>query len=113
MADRAAGPKRTNPKAAASHNTRAWLLATCRDAKLRDGKKAVESATKACEITNWKQASFLDTLAAALAETGDFEHAVQRQNEAIDLSTTEQDKTAYQTRLALYLERKPYHVPGD
>jgi tetratricopeptide (TPR) repeat protein len=103
---------RINPKAAASHNTRAWLLATCRDAKFRDGKKALESATTACEVTNWKQASFLDTLAAALAETGDFEQAVKRQNEAIDLSTTKQDKAAYRTRLELYLEKKPYHVPG-
>ena len=55
---------------------RASLWATCPDAKYRDGKLAVESATTACELTEWKKPCSLNTLAAANAEAGDFDAAV-------------------------------------
>ena len=41
------------------HNEMAWLLATCPDPKLRDGKRAVTMATKACELTDWKSSNEL------------------------------------------------------
>ena len=34
-------------------------------------------ATKACELTGWKNANYLDTLAAAYAEVGNFTEAVK------------------------------------
>ena len=46
-------------------NNLAWLLATAPKAKMRDGTKAVELATKACELTSWKDAHCVGTLAAA------------------------------------------------
>jgi tetratricopeptide (TPR) repeat protein len=49
----------------------AWLLATCPDARVRDGKKAVELARRLCQLSQWKEAGFLDILAAACAEAGD------------------------------------------
>ncbi len=58
---------------------RAWILATCPDAKLRDGKRAVTEATRAAELTNWNDADVLRALAAAYAETGDFASAVRWQ----------------------------------
>src|SRR5437879_13021118 len=70
------------PDDAMARNDYAWLLATCADAEARDGKKAVEHATHACRKTDWKNASFLDTLAAAHAEAGQFEEAVQRMQQA-------------------------------
>ena len=65
---------RLDPKHAVAYNGRgdAWLRATCPNEKYRDGKRAVESATRACELTDWKKAGHLDTLAAAYAECGDF-----------------------------------------
>ena len=42
-------------------NELAWLQATCPEAKARDGKQAVEHATRACELSAWKEAAFLDT----------------------------------------------------
>ncbi len=62
---------RVDPNDVEAHVSRAWVLATCSEPKLRDGAKAVESATRACELTRWKSPRPLATLAAAFAEKGD------------------------------------------
>ena len=55
----------------------ARFLAVSPDAKVRDGGKAVEYATKACKVTAWKNRDALESLAAAYAEFGKFEEAVK------------------------------------
>lgn len=50
----------------------ALALATCPNEHLRDGKRAVELATKACELTRWRDFPSLQALAAAHAECGAF-----------------------------------------
>jgi len=97
-----------NPKFPVAYNQLAWLLATCPDGKYRDGRKAVENATRACELSQWVAPYLLDTLAAAYAEAGEFEHAVKWQSKAIELATPDYDKAAMQTRLKLYKAGKPY-----
>ncbi|MGP0066413.1 MAG: tetratricopeptide repeat protein [Isosphaeraceae bacterium] len=89
----------------------AWIRATCPDAKIRDGKKAVEAATKACEMTLWKDARCLATLAAAHAEAGDFDSAMKWQATANARSTAADEKTQGERRLALYREKTPYREP--
>ena len=96
------------PKNAGFMNNLGWTLATATDPKVRDGKAAVEFATKACELTAWKQPVYLDTLAAAHAEAGDFDTAVRRQIEAISLLNDANEKKVYETRLRLYQARKPF-----
>src|SRR5262249_6719446 len=49
-------------------NDLAWLWATCPLERFRDGKRALEYATRACELTSYRNPASLDTLAAALAE---------------------------------------------
>jgi Flp pilus assembly protein TadD len=99
---------RLNPNEATPYDCLAWLLATCSVDALRDGKRAVELAATACELTEWKMDIPIDTLAAACAESGDFEEAVKRQQQAIDLLDKEADKTSYEIRLNQYKNRQPY-----
>lgn len=67
-------------------NNFAWVLATSPDDKLRNGKRAVELATKASEKTGHQTPHVLSTLGAAYAETGDFESAKKWSQQAVDLS---------------------------
>ncbi len=55
---------------------RAWLLATAPDDRVRDGEEAVELASRVCQAENYRDPYSLETLAAALAETGRYDHAV-------------------------------------
>jgi len=89
----------------------AFLRATCPIAEFRDGEKALELATKACELTNWKDSDYIFILAAAYAEVGDFDSAVKWQQKAIDLLTEEatvQLRADLEERLKLYESGKPY-----
>ena len=96
-----------NPKLAAAYNNRAWIWATCPDARYRDGKQAVESATRLCELESWNDPSNLDTLSAAYAEAGDFKSAVKWQSKAVELAPAS-DKADLQSRVDLYRSGKPY-----
>ena len=98
------------PNLPGAYNSRTWLWATCPDEKYRDGKKAVESVTRACELTDWKEADHLDTLAAAYVECDDFAHAVEYQEKAQGLYKDEKDREKCRDRLALYREKKLYRV---
>ena len=80
------------------------------DAKVRDGKRAVESATKACELSEWQDAFHLGTLAAAYAETGDFDTAVKWQTKANALYTEADDTRKGEARLKLYQAKKRYRT---
>ena len=55
------------PKNPWGHDYRAGINATCPQGKFRDGKKTVNEATRAWELTEWKSPTCLETLAAAAA----------------------------------------------
>jgi uncharacterized protein (TIGR03067 family) len=89
----------------------AWFLATCPDPKVRDGGKAVELAKRACDLTDSKRPTYLDTLAAACAECGRFEEAVRWQEAALRSSELPEDqREAARARLRLYKEGRPYRA---
>ena len=67
-------------------NNLAWVLATSPEDDLRDGKRAVELASKACAMTEYKTPHILSTLAAAFAEDGNFETAIKWSQQAVDLN---------------------------
>ena len=98
-----------NPESPVGQNGLAWLLCTAPDAKVRDGKRAVEAATKACEQTNYKNGGYLDTLAAAYAEIGDFDKAVEWQEKALKAGDIPvKDLDAARKHLDLFKQKKPY-----
>ena len=67
-------------------NNFAWLLATSPEDDVRDGERAIELATEAAEITEFKQAHILSTLASGYAETGDFESAIEWINKGLKVN---------------------------
>lgn len=66
-----------DPMAHQPVNDLAWIYATAKSKNIRNGKKAVSLATKACEMTQYKDWNTLDTLAAAFAAKGNFNDALQ------------------------------------
>ena len=72
-------------------NNYAWVLATSPDDKLRDGPRALKFATKAAEATKYETPHVLSTLAAAYAETGDYENASKWSQKAVELSQKDVD----------------------
>jgi tetratricopeptide (TPR) repeat protein len=104
---------RLEPGKPNSYNDRAWLWATCPDRKYRDGKRAVASARKACELSGWKNPYFFDALAAAYAEAGDFKKAVEWQEKAMKSGADGEVTKAGAEQLKLYKARKPYRENLD
>ena len=102
------------PKRVEILNDVAWVKATAPEAPLRDGKTAVALSTKACELTNWRNPDYIDTLAATYAEQGDFAQAVRYQAQAVAAKRfAPRVRQEMEERLALYRARKPYRKKPD
>lgn len=87
-------------------NKLASLLATCPDERVRDGWKAIEHATAACELTDWESFTAIEALAAAYAETGQFDRAIESQNRVLAMAPDwYREESA--ARLKLYQENRP------
>ena len=102
---------RLDPRDHQSLNARAWIWANGPDARLRDGPRAVSSAARACDLAGWRNPSYLTTLAAAYAEMGDFEAAVQWQERSLLLQEDENERRRGLQRLDLYKARKTDRMP--
>jgi Flp pilus assembly protein TadD len=97
-----------DPTMMEAYNGLAWIQATCPDERYRDGKKAFANASTAYKLSKGLVAHPVDSLAAAYAENGDFQHACQWQAKAIELAGTEAEKKDGRSRLELYKSGKPY-----
>jgi tetratricopeptide (TPR) repeat protein len=90
----------------------ARLLATCPDPKFRNGKKAVELATKALQHSDSRHWLTIATLAAAYAESGDVAAAVRLQTKAVE-QAPEEIKKEFLARVELYKAGKTLQLtPG-
>lgn len=82
----------------------AWTLATSPDARLRKPEEAVRLAERAATLTNRRDVTVLDALAAAYASAGRFADAVASEQLALDLVETA-GATAAAAPIRLRLER--------
>jgi len=92
----------------------AWVLSTCSASEERNGKKAVKITQKLLTEQEKSSPGLLDTLAAAYAETGQFEQAILIQQQAIVLlpiSTDDKSATRmnqFKQRLKNYQQDMPW-----
>jgi tetratricopeptide (TPR) repeat protein len=98
-----------DPKSSQANCGSAWLLSTCPDSALRNPQLAVERANQAIELSGEKDAVSFDSLAAALACSGDFDGAMKSINKAIELAPAD-ERDAYKERLVIYQQAKPYRI---
>jgi predicted Zn-dependent protease len=104
--ERALGAGSRDPEV---YNTLAWLFATSTQDAVRNAQRAKELALTACELTRYEEPNFVDTLAAAHAEAGEFADAVRLQQRALESAAFEQRfGREARERLALYAAGRPY-----
>jgi Tfp pilus assembly protein PilF len=92
-------------------NNLAWVLATAKEADLRNPSRARYYARRCCELTHWKTATALDTLAAAEASAGDMAGAVKHERQAVARLQPAEKRyklAAMQAREQLYLAGRSY-----
>ncbi len=92
----------------------AWIYATSPKPGWRNGSLALRLAKQAVMMTGGMQAETLDTLAAAHAELGRFDLAVELARKAIEQAERAGNVRlvdVIQERLALYINRTPYRRP--
>ncbi|HLX94495.1 MAG TPA: tetratricopeptide repeat protein [Verrucomicrobiae bacterium] len=102
---------RLQPDQVEALNNLAWILATCPDDTVRDGKEAVRCAEQACRLTAYKRVEMVTVLAAAYAEAGNFSQAVSTADMAVRMATAAGNTrfaTINQQLLLFYRTNKPW-----
>ena len=92
------------PDTRAFRNDYAWALATAADPALRDGARALALAQEVARGPGGDDPTFLDTLAAAYAEAGDYDEAARAARRAVALlearGAPDAELAAYRAHLA-------------
>jgi HemY protein len=102
---------RLKPEWATAASSLAWILATDKNEENRNGEEAVRWALVACAGEGRNNPEYLDTLAAAYAEAGDFKKAVQAAEESLNLAQARGDTALSSNilqRLQMYRSAKPF-----
>ena len=91
-------------------NNLSWTLSTSLTDDVRDGKRALELGLEACELTEYKKPHILSTLAAAYAEVGQFDKAVEWSEKAVQIGreTNEPQLEQLEAELESYRKKEPW-----
>ena len=106
---------RLRPQWASAENDLAWVLATHADSEIRDGARAIALAADANRRLEDKHPGYLDTLAAAYAETGRYAEAVETASRALEIAQDSRNQSLIdklEKRLELYRSQRPYRAFG-
>jgi len=87
-------------------NSLAWAYVSRKEH--RNPKEALKLATEAVSLTKRKNAGYLDTLACAYAENGDFAKAIETEQEALKLIKEEEDKQDYREMIEAFKKKMTY-----
>ena len=93
----------------------AWVRATAADASVRNAQQAVALGERAVSLTQQRDLSALDALAAAYASAGRYEEAAVVARSAIaqaNVSGQSNVVAQFRERLSLYQKRQPYRMPS-
>ena len=96
-------------------NNLAWVFATCPQDSIRDGPRAIELAEKALRVSGGKIPMIFRVLAAAYAENGRFDEAIETAQRGADLANSQENLTLatdLQNNIALYQSGKPFRDPS-
>ena len=96
-----------SPKYALALQNIAWLLATVDEKELRDPKRAVEMAKRACKQSDYQSIGDLSALAAALAANKQFDEAVGWQEKVV-AAVDDRYKMFARKTLERYEAKKPF-----
>lgn len=97
---------RIDPELGRAYQSAAWLMATCPNPQFRDPERAVLAAQKAIELDG-ENYRYLDTLAAAYANRGNFPEAQETMARALE-AAPETFHEDYQARLEAYQQNLAY-----
>jgi tetratricopeptide (TPR) repeat protein len=104
---------RLDPNWPANTNRAAWMLGTSHKRAARNGVRAVQLAQRVCQATDFQQAEYVDTLAAAYAEAGRFTEAMTTIDKALALleetGAPPSRRAPLQSRREKYLRHEAFH----
>ena len=105
---------RIEPDSDAAMNNLAWILTVFKENEFHDPKVAIQLAQQCCELTNYENPNFLDTLSVAYAAAAKFPQAIETAKKALDIaSAAGQEKAAERIlmHLNLFKAAQPYMEP--
>jgi tetratricopeptide (TPR) repeat protein len=98
------------PSSADGYESLSSILASCPDAKYRNGKEAIELARKALKYWADEPTEIHSLMAEAYAENGEWDKAVDYQTKAIKANQSS-NLEDLEERLELYKHKQPYRLP--
>jgi tetratricopeptide (TPR) repeat protein len=93
----------------------AWALATCPEATIRNGAKAVELAQRANQLSGGQDPLILRSLGAAYAEGGRYAEAITTARQALSLATAQSNTALINelgAQIGLYQAGSAFRDPG-